>query len=75
MTLETGEVATVSEGSGWVGWPRWSPDGQILLFTRGELSRRPGLPFADLLTYDLNSAQLGSLATAQGFEGMGTWSP
>ena len=75
VALDTGEVTTVSEGTGWVGWSRWSSDGQALLFTRGELSLRAGLPFADLWTYNLNTAQLGSLATAQGFEGMGTWSP
>jgi Tol biopolymer transport system component len=75
VNLQTGDITVVAEGQGWVGWPSWSPDGGRLVFTWGELSRRPGLPFADLWIYDVASGQSESLTSVDGFEGMGTWSP
>jgi WD40 repeat protein len=38
VTVEPGETTAVVEGNGWVWWPQWSPDGQTLIFTWGELS-------------------------------------
>lgn len=75
VNLQTGDITVVAEGQGWVGWPSWSPDGGHVVFTWGELSRRPGLPFADLWIYDVASGQSESLTSVDGFEGMGTWSP
>jgi TolB protein len=75
VNLQTGDITVVAEGQGWVGWPGWSPDGGRFVFTWGELSRRPGLPFADLWIYDVASGQSESLTSVDGFEGMGTWSP
>jgi len=75
VTVETGEIATLAEGHGWVGWPRWSSDGQRLTFTWGHLSRSPGMPRADLWLYDVASGQTEQLTAGEGFEGMGVWSP
>ena len=75
ITVETGEIATLAEGHGWVGWPRWSSDGQRLTFTWGHLSRSPGMPRADLWLYDVASGQTEQLTAGEGFEGMGVWSP
>ncbi|MDY7080090.1 MAG: hypothetical protein SXV54_24685 [Chloroflexota bacterium] len=75
VTVETGEVATVAEGSGWIGWPHWSADGQSMVFTWGQLNRGPGLPRANLWVYDVVSGQLQELTTEERFEGLGVWSP
>ena len=71
INVESGEIATVAEGDGWVGWPSWSSDGQRMLFTWGELSA----PMADLWVYDTVTGQLDQLTTDDGFQGAGDWSP
>lgn len=75
VTVETGEVATIAEGSGWVGWPHWSSDGQSLLFTWGLLDRTPGLPRSALWVYDVESGELLQLTSDESFNGLGVWSP
>lgn len=75
VTVETGEIATIAEGSGWVAWPRWSADGQRLLFTWGYLDRGPGMPRAALWVYDVESGELLQLTTDESFNGLGAWSP
>ena len=75
VTVETGEVATIAEGSGWVGWPHWSSDGQSLLFTWGHLNRGPGLPRAALWVYDVESGESLQLTSDESFNGLGVWSP
>ena len=75
VTLATGDVTVATEGQGWVGWPTWSPDGERVLFTLGELTRGPGLSSADLWIYDLTSNQSEPLTFGEGFDGNGAWSP
>jgi Tol biopolymer transport system component len=75
IAVESGETTVVADSDGWVGWPRWSPDGQILIFTWGELIRTPALPISDLWTYDVVSGELEERAIGDGFEGVGVWSP
>jgi Tol biopolymer transport system component len=75
LTLETGELTTVVEGAGWLGWPNWSPDGRHLGFTWGQMGWRGNLPFADLWVYDVASGELTPLAAGEAFEGEGVWSP
>lgn len=75
VTVETGEVTTIAEGSGWVGWPHWSSDGQSLLFTWGHLNRLPGLPRAALWAYKVASGELLQLTSDEHFSGLGVWSP
>jgi len=72
ITVESGEVATVAEGDGWVGWPSWSADGQRLTFTWGEMAN---VPMADIWLYDVVTGQLDQLTTDNGFQGVGDWSP
>ena len=75
VTVETGEATTIAEGSGWVGWPHWSSDGQSLLFTWGLLGRTPGLSRAALWVYDVESGELLQLTSDESFNGLGVWSP
>jgi len=70
-TVESGEIATVAEGDGWVGWPSWSADGQRLTFTRGALRAAR----ANLWVYDATTGQLDQLTTDDNFQGAGVWSP
>jgi len=74
---ETGETVTVVEGDQWLLWPDWSPDGERLLFTMGEIRWRPGadLPYAALWVYDVASEELEQLTTGGVFEGFGAWAP
>ncbi len=71
VTVESGEINTIAEGDGWVGWPRWSADGQRMLFTWGGF----GGPIADLWVYDTVTGQLDQLTTDDGWQGAGDWSP
>jgi Tol biopolymer transport system component len=72
VTVESGEVATIAEGDGWVGWPSWSADGKRMTFTWGALN---STPTADLWIYDTVTGQLDQLTTDNGFQGIGDWSP
>jgi Tol biopolymer transport system component len=74
IAVESGETIVVADSDGWVWWPRWSPDGQTLIFTWGDLIRTPNLPISDLWTYDVVSGQAAELAIGDGFEGLGVWS-
>ncbi len=74
IAVESGETIVVADSDGWVGWPGWSPDGQILIFTWGDLIHTPNLPISDLWTYDVVSGQAAELAIGDGFEGLGVWS-
>jgi dipeptidyl aminopeptidase/acylaminoacyl peptidase len=75
VTVESGELTTVSEGDGWVQWLGWSPDGRNLVFTRGELGRTPGLPLSDVWVYDVASGRSEPRTSAARFEGDAKWSP
>lgn len=74
IAVESGETTVVADSDGWVGWPRWSPDGQTLVFTWGELIRTPNLGICDLWVYDVASGQAEERAIGDGFEGLGVWS-
>ena len=75
VDAESGEVTPLVDVEAWALWPAWSSDGARLLFTRGPLIRRAGLPYGDLWVYDTASGDLGQLTARQGFDGLGTWSP
>ena len=75
IAVESGETTVVADSDGWVGWPRWSPDGQTLIFTWGELIRTPALGISDLWAYDVVSGEAEERAIGDGFEGVGVWSP
>jgi len=75
IAVESGETTVVADSDGWVAWPRWSPDGQTLLFAWGDLIRTPQLGICDLWAYDVVSGQAEERAIGDGFEGLGTWSP
>jgi hypothetical protein len=68
-------VTPLVDGEAWVLWPERSADGEHLLFTRGLLIRRSGLPYGNLWVYDVVSGSMDQLTTAQGFDGLGAWSP
>ena len=69
VALETGEVTTVVDGEGWLFWLNWSPDGNRLLFTMGEMRQwyETDLPYADLWLYDVASGELEQLTLGGGF--------
>jgi Tol biopolymer transport system component len=75
VDVESGETTPLVDGEAWVLWPEWSADGQRLLFTRGPLIRRAGLPYGNLWVYHVASGDIDQLTTGQGFDGLGTWSP
>jgi Tol biopolymer transport system component len=75
VDLEGGGITPLVDGEAWVDWPEWSADGQRLLFTRGPLIRRAGLPYGDLWVCHVASGDLDQLTAGQGFDGLGTWSP
>jgi Tol biopolymer transport system component len=75
VDVESGEITPLVDGEAWVDWPQWSADGERLLFTRGPLIRRAGLPYANLWIYDVVSGDVDQLTAGQGFAGLGTWSP
>jgi Tol biopolymer transport system component len=75
VDVDTGEITPLVDGEAWVLWPEWSSDGERLLFTRGPLIRRSGLPYGNLWVYDAASGTVDQLTAGQGFDGLGTWSP
>ena len=75
VDVADGEITSLIDGEAWALWPAWSSDGKRLLFTRGPLVRRSGLPYGDLWVYDVVSGNLDQLTAQQGFAGLGTWSP
>ena len=76
VTLESGAVATITEGQGRIQHANWSKDGSRLLYTFVDLSRRPGseYPWANLWSYDVTSGRLEQLTDEEGFAGLGHWS-
>ncbi len=74
VAVESGETTVVADSDGWVWWPRWSPDGQTLIFTWGELIRTQNLGICDLWAYDIVSGHAEERAIGDGFEGLGVWS-
>jgi Tol biopolymer transport system component len=75
VDVESEETTPLVAGEAWVLWPEWSADGEHLLFTRGPLIRRSGLPYGNLWVYDVASGDMDQLTAGQGFDGLGTWSP
>ncbi|MGD2145705.1 MAG: hypothetical protein PVH41_03300 [Anaerolineae bacterium] len=75
VDVADGAITSLVDGEAWAGWPEWSSDGKRLLFTRGPLIRRSGLPYGDLWVYDVVSGDLDQLTAQQGFAGLGAWSP
>jgi TolB protein len=75
VDVESGQTTPLVDGEAWTLWPEWSADGERLLFTRGPLIRRAGLPYGNLWVYHVASGDMDQLTVGQGFDGLGTWSP
>jgi Tol biopolymer transport system component len=75
IAVETGELVTLIEDMGDIYSPNWSPDGNRLLFTSTDDSRRGQWPYATLWSYDTTSDELQQLTSGEMHDGLGVWSP
>ena len=77
LTLETGDVAPLTENEGRIHYLKWSPDGTRLVYTLVDFGARAGspVPWANLYSYDVTSGKLEQITQEEGFAGFGSWSP
>ncbi|WP_423820712.1 Tol-Pal system beta propeller repeat protein TolB [Salinisphaera sp. SPP-AMP-43] len=67
--LASGNVRTISSGSGVNGAPAWSPDGSKIAFTKSKDGD------SDIFVYNLNSGQVRQLTHSNAIDTEPTWSP
>ena len=75
VSVETGEVTTVTQNEYQIFTPNWSPDGRFLLYTTTRGGRDSNLPYATLWIYTIESGEITQLTPGTRLDSGGVWSP
>jgi len=75
ISVETGEVTTVTQDEYQIFTPNWSPDGRYLLYTTTRGGRDSELPYATLWIYNIESGEITKLTPGTRLDSGGVWSP